>query len=177
MSGEKIKRLQVLNREVEELHPLLAVLFPRLPHINSVEYRQGPREMGANFVLEKFDPTLAVTEYIGVIVKIGKIQQNHGEVERQIDECEIERHYQAGKKRIVLSEVWIVSNDSISHGAQDKIQHKYRNKSIKFVPGEKLVELINKFYEEYWTDVGVKVGEYLRAGRSQESSATRFEFC
>lgn len=57
----------------------------------------------------------------------------------------------------------MVSNENISHGAQTKINHKYKNKSIKFIPGEKILDLINKFYPEYWTDTTIKMGEYFRA--------------
>jgi hypothetical protein len=162
-AGDRLEKINSLKDEVRELHPLLRVLFPRLPSITAVEYRQGPREMGADFVLEKHDVTLLTTEYIGVIVKTGKIRQDHSEIERQIDECELERTFDSGKKKIHLSELWVVSNDTISQGAQDKINHKFKNKSIKFVPGEKLLDLINRFYEEYWTDVSVKIGEYFRS--------------
>lgn len=159
---DRFTHLQSLSDEVKQLHPLLRVLLSNLPNIQSSEYRQGPREMGADFVLERNDPTLVAVEYVGVIVKTGKIKQDHREVERQIEECELERTYGSGRKKIVITEIWVISNDSISQGAQDKINHKYKNKSIKFVPGEKLVELINRFYPDYWTDTTVEVGEYFR---------------
>ncbi|WP_409475880.1 NACHT domain-containing protein [Stenotrophomonas sp. Y-13] len=162
MPVDRLGKINSLSDEVRQLHPVLRVLFPRLPNILSVEYRQGPREMGADFVLEKTDATLLTTEYIGVIVKTGKIKQDHSEIDRQIEECELERTFGSGKKKVHISEIWVVSNDSISQGAQDKINHKYKNKSIKFIPGERLLELINKFYEEYWTDVSVGIGDYFR---------------
>lgn len=163
MTNEKISRIQALDGEVKGFHPVLRSLFDRLPNVTSVEYRQGSREMGADFVIEKADPTLLTSEYVGVIVKVGKVKQDHHEVERQIEECELERTYGAGKKKIFLTEVWVVSNDTISQGAQDKIHHKYKNKSIKFISGERIVQLIDKFFPEYWTDVTLKIGEYFRA--------------
>ncbi len=159
---DKLLRIQALENEVRDFHPVLHELFQRLPQIVSVEYRQGPREMGSDFVLEKRDETLLSSEYIGVIVKVGKIKQDHHDVERQIEECELSRTFGSGKKKIILTEVWIVSNDTISQGAQDKIHHKYKNKSIKFISGERTVELINRSYPEYWTDVSIKIGDYFR---------------
>jgi hypothetical protein len=170
LPADRLAKINSLADEVKDFHPLLNILFARLPLIKSVEYRQGSREMGSDFVLEKHDETLQSTEYIGVIVKTGKIRQDHAEVQRQIEECELERTFGAGKKRIYLSEIWVVSNDGISQGAQDKINHKYKNKSIKFISGEKVLELINKFYNEYWTDVSVKIGEYFRKIESSAMS-------
>lgn len=160
---EQIEKLSLLADEVKDIHPLLSVLFRRLPNIVNVEYSHGQNEMGADFVLTKNDATLSDYEYIGVIVKKGKIKQDHSEVDRQIEECEIERKVSSGKKKIFISEIWIASNDSISNGAEEKIHHKYKNKNIKFLSGEKICELIGKFYPEYWSDVSVEIGEYLRS--------------
>ncbi|MFT6655694.1 MAG: hypothetical protein ACJAWI_002468 [Marinomonas primoryensis] len=162
MDASKITRIKGLTKEVDELHPLLRVLIPRLPNISNCEYRQGPSEMGADFVLTKIDETLDHQEYIGCIVKIGQIKQDHQEINRQIEECEIERTLEGGKKKIYLSEIWIISNDSITQGAQDKIHHKYKNKNIKFISGEKLSALIDKHYPEFWKDTNIETGKYLR---------------
>lgn len=162
MSTDRLNRITALSDEVKDFHPLLDILLRRLPHVTNVEYRQGAREMGADFVLEKTDQTLLTIEYVGVIVKTGKILQSHAEVERQIEECELERTFGGGTRKIFISELWVISNDNISQGAQDKINHKYKNKSIKFIPGEKVLDLVDRFYPEYWTDLSVKIGEYFR---------------
>lgn len=162
MDVSKINRIKGLTKEVNELHPLLITLIPRLPNISNCEYRQGPSEMGADFVLTKIDETLDHQEYVGCIVKIGQIKQDHQEINRQIEECEIERTLEGGKKKIHLSEIWIISNDSITQGAQDKIHHKYKNKNIKFISGEKLSALIDKHYPEFWKDTNIETGQYLR---------------
>lgn len=85
--NKKISTLSGLTDEVKEFHPILRVLFPRLPDISNVEYKQGPNEKGADFVLIKNDSTLLSEHYIGVICKIGKITQSNAEVDRQVDEC------------------------------------------------------------------------------------------
>lgn len=162
MENYKLNRIKELKDEVSELHPLLFALFPKLPGIIDVEYTQGTKEMGADFVLTKSDTTLDDIEYIGCIVKIGQIKQDHSEVNRQIEECEIERTINGGLRKIFLSEIWIISNGNITNGAQEKIHHKYKNKNIKFISGEKVAALVDKYYPQFWTDITVQTGEYLR---------------
>lgn len=54
-----------------------------MPRYVEMEYTQGNREIGADFVMARSDDTFGNTEYIGVIAKIGGIKQNFSEVERQ----------------------------------------------------------------------------------------------
>lgn len=162
MESIKIERIRKLEKEVQDFHPLLKVLLARIPYIRNLEYNQGPNENGADFVLEKFDEILSATTYIGVIVKVGKIKQDQGDVERQIEECGMERTFDSGKKKIFLSEIWIINNDSITSNAQQKIHYKYKSSSILFFDDMKVASLVDKFYPEYWTDISVKLGEYIR---------------
>ncbi|MGL5489821.1 MAG: NACHT domain-containing protein, partial [Shewanella sp.] len=147
----KISLLTKLNDEVRELHPVLRVLFSKLPSIKSVEYKQGPNEKGADFVLIKEDDTLLSEHYIGVVCKVGKITQSNADVDRQIDECTLfDRFVDGGKKKIKLNEVWVVTNGAISANAEEKLHEKYSKTNIKFINCEKVAALIDKFYPEYW---------------------------
>ena len=114
MNPYKIDKVKSITDEVGELHPLLRVLLARLPSISRVEYTHGNQEMGADFVLTKKDTTLDDIEYIGCIVKVGQIKQDHSEVTRQIQECELERMIDGGVRKIYLSEIWIISNGNIT---------------------------------------------------------------
>lgn len=163
MDSRKIERIASLKHEVKDLHPILNVLLNRLPGITSVEYTQGPTEMGADFILTKRDETLGGEEYVGCIVKVGQIKQDHSEVIRQIEECEIERKIEGGKKEVFLTELWVITTGNITAGAQRKIHHNFNNKNVKFISGERLAQLIDKHYGEYWKDVSVEAGEYLRS--------------
>jgi hypothetical protein len=165
MEKYKLDRIKELKDEVKDFHPILHALFSKLPGITNVEYTQGTSEMGADFVLTKSDSTLDDVEYIGCIVKIGQIKQDHSEINRQIEECEIERTVEGGIRKIFLNEIWIISNGNITNSAQEKIHHKYRNKNIKFLPVERIASLIDKYYSQFWTDVTVQTGEYLREVR------------
>lgn len=173
MEAQKIERIRKLEREVQDFHPLLRVLFSKIPTIRNVEYRQGPDEKGADFVLEKCDDIIQTTKYIGTVVKIGKINSNLTEIERQIDECGMERYFENGKKRIFINEIWVITNDTITENAREKIHHKFKNTSIEFFDAEKIKLLIDRFYPEYWTDITAKLGEYIRKTRSFTEKITK----
>ncbi|HEN8705149.1 TPA: AAA family ATPase [Pseudomonas putida] len=173
MDVQKLNRLKKLEREVQDFHPLLRVLLHRLPYIRNLEYNQGPGEKGADFVLEKVDDVVDITTYVGVIVKIGKIKLDFQDIERQIDECGMERTFDNGKKKIFLSEIWIITNDAITEHAQQKIHHKFKQTKIIFFDGEKIAGLIDRFYAEYWTDISISLGEYIRKLRSFSEGLTR----
>ena len=132
-----------------------------MPRVQHVEYTHGPDEMGADFVFSRLDEVFHDMEYIGVIVKVGKIVQDYSDVERQIKECEIERFYGNGKKKIFLSEVWVVTTGTISNGAQQKIHADYKTRKIIFVDGARLSSLIDQHLPNYWTDVSLQIGDYL----------------
>ena len=143
------------------MHPLLDILLPKLPRVEHVEYTHGEREKGADFVIDRTDDTFTEAEYIGIIAKAKKISQDYTDVERQIKECELPRTVFGGKKQIYLTEIWVISTSTISPNAQDKIQHEYNTRKIKFIPGVRLAELIDKYMQSYWAEIPLQVGEYL----------------
>ncbi|CAI1549628.1 Predicted NTPase (NACHT family) [Serratia quinivorans] len=162
MRPENYKRIESLQSEVNDFHPILEQLFKRLPNVKQVEYHQGPSEKGADFVVIKYDDTLDEETYIGVICKVGKITQSHSEVERQIDECKLmPRFISSGKKQIILNEIWVVNNSTISANAEEKIFRKFTGTNIKFISGMKVTELIEKHYEEFWSYNSISYGQYF----------------
>ncbi|HAL9778919.1 TPA: hypothetical protein H7W25_003585, partial [Escherichia coli] len=151
MKPEYLRKIESLQREVDDFHPVLRALLPRLPTVTHVEYKQGPSEKGADFVIIKRDEALDEEIYIGVICKVGKIIQSNSEVERQIEECQLyPRFISSGSKNIHLNEIWVVTNSSISNNAQEKIYLKFKSTNIKFIEGEKICSLISKYYPEFW---------------------------
>tara|TARA_Y100000815_G_C13337730_1_gene498557 strand:- start:266 stop:2545 length:2280 start_codon:yes stop_codon:yes gene_type:complete len=173
MEQRKLDRIKNLEHEVNDFHPVLNALLRKIPYISNLEYTQGPNEKGADFVLEKIDETLNTTTYIGVIVKIGKIKQDNSEIERQIDECSMERTFENGKKKIFITEIWVVCNETITENGKQKIHHKFKNQNIHFFDGAKIAGLIEKFYPEYWTDISVKLGEYIRKTKQFTEKITK----
>jgi len=177
MRQEYIKKIESLQREVDDFHPLLRVLLPRLPTVTHVEYKQGPSEKGADFVIIKRDEALDEETYIGVVCKIGKITQSNTEVERQIEECKLfPRLISAGSKSIHLNEVWVVTNSTISNNAQEKIHLKFHSTNIKFVDGEKVCSLICKYYNEFWDFDFINYEQYLTESLKSIAEAPESSF-
>ncbi len=105
MTSDRTKRIKSITNEVKEFHPILNELFIRLPDVSNVYYTHGPNEMGADFIIEKFDNTLSTNEYIGVIAKIGKVSQNHSSIDEQIKECSVDRKVHGGTRKIYLNQI------------------------------------------------------------------------
>ena len=147
--------LAAIHDEVKQLHPLLKLLLPRLPRVQHVEYTHGTTEMGADFVFSKIEEVFHEMEYVGVIAKVGKIAQDHTDIERQIRECESERFFNNGQKKIYLTEIWIVTTGTVSDGAQKKIHAEYKSRKIIFVDADRLHSLINQHAPDYWHDISL----------------------
>ena len=158
---KKREQIEAIDDEVDVLHPLLNDLLRNLDNIRYVEYTHGPNEMGADFVLERFDPTTQETYHIGVIAKTEKILQNYAEVERQIDECALKRFLRQGKDEVRLPEVWVVTTKSFSQNAKKKIADKYPARRIVFFDADWLVSRIDESLPYYWNHLPNATGSYL----------------
>jgi len=156
------KKLKSLTSEVNELHPLLEQLWSHIPDIKFSEYTHGTHEMGADFILSRDDSVLSREQYIGVVVKAGSIRQDHADVIRQIDECAITRFINGGKKEINLTQIWVVCNGTISHGAQRKINKNYSTSSIEFIDINTLTDLVEKHLPEFSLDLSVVQNNYIQ---------------
>ena len=161
MEQWKLDKLSSLTREVQELHPVLKILFSKDSTISRYEYTHGVNEMGADFVLARPDPTFGEESYIGLIVKAGDIKQDFSDVTRQIDECSVERFFDKGKKKIYINEIWIICNGNISNNAEKKIYESYRSRNVKFIDLLKLASWIDKCYSNFWIEITVELSEYF----------------
>lgn len=161
MQQWKLDRIAGITDEVNDLHPLLKQIFASDSSISRFEYTHGTLEMGADFVLARIDPTLNDESYVGVIVKCGGIKQNFEDVKRQIEECNVDRYFEGGKKKIHLTEIWILTNGTITNGAERKIHEDYKSKNIKFIDGDKLAQLVDRHATHYWSDIPDLLASYL----------------
>lgn len=161
MAKERHSRLAKITDEVSDLHPLLKDLLPKLPDSLNVEYTHGPNEMGADFILSRNLKMFGTTSYVGVIAKVGSITQNHSDIERQIEECEVPRFFSGGKEKIRITEIWVVSTGTITKNAQEKIHEKYKLRNIHFIDEGKLEKFIDEYLPVYWTNIPVPIGAYL----------------
>ena len=161
------EKLNSIKREVDDLHPLLNAVLPKLPRVQAVEYHHGVDEKGADFVISRTNDTFGNTEYIGVIAKVGKIVQDLAAIERQIDECDLPRLVQGGKKKVRLTEIWVVATKHITQGAKEKIYHKYSTRKIEFIDGATLQKLVDQHTPLAWSHLPIAVGEYLQELRTR----------
>lgn len=159
--ASKRARVEQIESEVKELHPLLEGIFKDLAKVQYVEYTHGPNEKGADFVIERRDDDLGVTSYIGVVAKSAKILQSFDDVERQIDECGHARLIKNGQQNVRLPEVWVITSKSVSHNAKEKICEKFSSKKIHFFDADWLVAQIDLHARHFWDEVDGDVGKYL----------------
>ena len=160
-AASKRQRVEKIDKEVGELHPLLESIFRQLANVQHVEYTHGPNEKGADFVLERRDEDLGRTNYIGVVAKCDKILQSFADVERQIDECGDARKIKGGMETVRLPEVWVVTSKSISHNAKERIEEKFKSRKIHFFEADWLVEQIDRHAPHFWEEIDGAVGRYL----------------
>jgi len=155
------QKLKEIKHEVKELHPLLDRLFEKLPNIIHKEYKQGPNEDGADFVLVKSDETLGGEEYIGVVVKKDTITKASHDVVRQIDECLRLTRVIRGKDTIKLDDIWVITSNNISISAQEYFTEKYSSAKIKFIDNERLTRLIDTHIPDYLNSAPSNVNNYI----------------
>jgi len=167
-----IKKIKAIQYEVKELHPLLNELFRNLPTVSHVEYKQGNREAGADFVVIKKDPVWDQEEYVGVVVKSGKITQNSHDVNAQIDQCATMKRTINGKKELLVNEIWVVTSLGITQNAQDYFSQKYSNFKVKFIGPENLSKMVVEYLPEYFEGISIPINQYLQKTRE---SIERFQ--
>lgn len=161
MEHWKIQRIQSIKDEVRELHPLLNQIFTNNKNIARFEYTHGQTEMGADFLLARIDQTLGVESYTGVIAKVGNIGQDITDIKKQIEECSVERYFDGGKKKIYINEIWILTNGTISNGAERRIHEDFKNRNVHFIQIEKLCDWTDEYAKHYWSEISSEISQYL----------------
>ena len=155
--------LDSMKDEVRDLHPVLRVVFPKLPTVKGCEYTHGRDEWGADFVLTVEDIALGGVDHVGVIAKRGSIKQDLRSVDQQIEECRLKnRKVRGGTNEIEIDRIWIVASGSISNNAKEKIYHKYKSTGISFIDGPKLASLIAQHTPFIGDNVTPEISEYLK---------------
>ena len=163
MEITKREKINSLTNEVEQLHPILLELFKKMP-LKYVEYTHGTNEKGADFILVQTDTILNKDEYIGVIVKSKKILQNFSEIENQIKECYLfERYLENGRRKIRFDKLWIVTSQTISKNAVDKIYELFKDNNIVFLQDTDLINLFERYVPEFWENKSVFLTQYYKA--------------
>ena len=174
MQSQKKARIESIDQEVKQLHPLLNALLRKLPGVRDVEHTHGTSEMGADFLFSKDDDILGTSHFAAVVAKVGRIEQGDlPELKRQVTEAFYPKLCQSGKQEITISEVWVITTAHISHNAKIGIRNEFAGRKVEFIPGDKLTELIDKFFPSYWTDVSLELGQYLHSLRVRNEEVER----
>lgn len=174
---DKIKKINAIRDEVDEFHPFLKGLLRKLPYIKNVEYTHGPNEYGADFVLSKEDETLGQNHFIGVIAKTTPIKQDDVEkLERQVEETfKMPKLIGGGKEKVLPKTAWIITSQNITHNAAEKINTYFIGKDIRVIDDESLVNLIDKHYSEYWSNISFALSTLMNGIRVKlEEEEKRF---
>lgn len=159
-------KLEKIEDEVKELHPLLNNLFPKINGILRTEYTHGQSEKGADFILEaKKEIPLQMIYYIGVIVKSDIITDNTRDIhtiEEQVKKC-LEQDYifSNGRKKIRLNEIWIITSKRITNPAKNTIEIRFRSNNLCFYTGKDLAQLMLTYTPNYWIHESASVTNYL----------------
>lgn len=159
-------KIEDINDEVKELHPLLNNLFPKINGILRAEYTHGPSEKGADFILEaKKEIPLDLTYYVGVIVKKDIITDNNTDIsiiEEQVKKClESDYVFCNGRKKIRLDEIWIITSKRITNPAKDRMEIRFRSNNLYFFTGKDLAQLVLKHTPNYWMHENANITNYL----------------
>lgn len=168
MEIQKKTRITAIKDEVKELHPILNGLLRNIPFVETVEYTHGKDEMGADFLFAKKHEVLGTMSYVAVVAKIGRIEQAHvPTIARQVNEAFYPKLFNSGKSEIKVSEVWVITNQHISHGAKVAIWNELSSRKVEFINGDDLIKLIDKHFQSYWSNISLELGQYLHRLRAR----------
>lgn len=165
--NEKKQRIESISNEVNELHPILENILPKLPGVKSYAYTHGQYERGADFIIEVESSSTRRTSHVGVVVKCGKVSgAKVSEVEEQIKECAEERSYQV-INRVRCSVVWIFASGGYSERAKEKLQERLKGRSLEFFGPEDIAAFVDDHYPYFWSDLPSEIGNYLQSAKAK----------
>ena len=161
----KLERLKELTPESEFRLFLIDLLkragFKNVQH----SHKYGAPEFGKDIIASHIH-LIDEAEWYAFVVKIGRISGNTTEIEtikNQISQC-FEYPFEAlDGSAIRVNKVKVASNENISNGAQQAIRQSKlmsRDANIDFWYNEKIIDLVDKFYPEFWAPYSPAIAEY-----------------
>jgi NACHT domain len=172
---EKIARIESIRNEVNDLHPILENILPRLPGVVSHEYTHGQYERGADFVVEIENAATRRRSHTGVVVKAGKVSGGKvPEIEEQVKECVESRTYRVMSKVRCVS-TWVFCSGGFSERAKEKLQERLAGRSVEFFDATDIARFVDEHFAFFWDDLPIEIGNYfqssqLRLGALDQSS-------
>lgn len=173
-TDQKLARLATMNED--ELRQ--SVLLPLLSRMGFkyVSINHGPGERGKDIVC--FDTNrLGSREYMAVVAKATELDGNVSSpaslqaTVHQVQQCFDTEYFDfAGKKRVTMDRVWVVTSKRIVPGAESTIvgtlEKSNLSKLVSFVDCNKLMGLLDEHYPSFW-DARVEPIDALRDQRDR----------
>jgi hypothetical protein len=176
--AEKIEKLKKFSTKETDFRLFLIDLLKRVG-FNNVRHthRYGEPEFGKD-IIGSTEHTLDGNEWYSFVVKVGRILGGTTEIETIKDQIKQSFEYpyeDINGGPLKINKVKVVTNETISGGAIRAIStsstlNTYSN--YEFWANERLIELIDKYYEDFWLPGDFLTKEYARA----LSSVIRTEF-
>lgn len=164
---EKQDFLKSIQKETE-IHSLLEDLLPEMGFADvKITHEKGNKpEFGKDLICSSLDIIEDKKDWLAFVVKKGAISGKSGavkEIEDQVFEC-FKYPYKSLEqtKKIPINKVKVVTNESFTAGAKDKIfdSNNDDRANIDFWDGEKLIQFIDKYYPKFWIKGSKKYKKY-----------------
>lgn len=175
---DKVKRLSQFKNENEFRLFLIDLLkkigFKDVQHT----HKYGKPEFGKD-IIGKIDHSLEGEEWYAFVVKKGKILGGTNDIEitkNQIKQSFEYDYKDINGKKISINRVKVVTNGTISHGAQESIRNSSELKiysNFSFWWNESIIDIIDKKYPEFWLPGDAATKDYVK--KLQRNIKTKFE--
>jgi DNA polymerase III delta prime subunit len=165
---DKLEFLKNLKKETD-IHLILEELLPEMGfHDVKVTHEKGNKpEFGKDVVCSFIDTIENKKDWIAFVIKKGKVSGQSGvvkEIEDQVFEC-FKYPYKSLEQtaKIPINKVKVVTNETFSNGAKDKIFDSNNNDraNIDFWDSEKLVNFIDNHYPKFWIKGSKQYKSYI----------------
>lgn len=173
----KKDKLSIIGKLSEEelRRKVIIPLLGRMGFKAAIEYH-GPREKGKDIICFDYDK-LNIKTFLSIVVKTcnldGSISSNKSlqSILFQIKQCFDEPYEDLyDMSSLTMDQAWIVTSGRIKSGAQESIANSLKkenlSKLVRFIGGEHLIELIDKYYISFW-GLEKESPEYVRAQRDR----------
>lgn len=175
---DKVKRLSQFKNENEFRLFLIDLLkkigFKDVQHT----HKCGKPEFGKD-IIGKIDHSLEGEEWYAFVVKKGKILGGTNDIETTKNQIKQSFEYDykdINGKKISINRVKVVTNGTISQGAQESIRNSSELKiysNFSFWWNESIIDIIDKNYPEFWLPGDAATKDYIK--KLQRNIKTKFE--
>ena len=170
---EKLKYINELQKE-EKIHDLLDELLPEMGFLDvTVTHERGNNpENGKDLICSELDEIEDKKDWYAFVVKKGVVAGTSSvinDIQSQVNDCFTYEYKNlvTTNERVRINKVKVVTNGHFSTGATQKIltNNNFDKANISFWDGEKLIDLLDKYYPRYW----------LKGSKSYKQYVERFE--